>query len=110
LGSRIQNAENIVLAHDDVVSALQLGVATGVLSKEDAVADFDVEGNQFAVIEPLAMPDGDHFALLWFLLRRIGDDDAAARGFLFLNPLHHDAVVQGSNVHNAPRLHLSFSL
>ena len=41
----------------------------------------------------LPLPDGHHFALLRLFLGGIGDDDAVARGFLFLDPLHHDAVV-----------------
>ena len=91
--ARIQNAEDVVLAHDEVLSAVQLGLAAGVLPEKDAVADFDVEGDQFAILEPLAMPDGHDFALLRLFLGGIGDDDAVARGFLFLDPLHHDAVV-----------------
>ena len=41
----------------------------------------------------LPLPDGHHFAFLRLFLGGIGDDDAVARGFLFLDPLHHDAVV-----------------
>src|SRR4030095_5978960 len=84
LGSRIQNAEDVILAHDDVLSAIQLGLASGVLPKKDAVADFDVEGNQFAILKPLAMTYGHDFALLGFLFGRVGDDNTAVRGFLFL--------------------------
>ena len=82
------------------------GLAAGVLPEQDAVADLDVEGDQFAVVEPLAMTDSHDFALLRLLLGRIGDDDAVARGFLFVDPLYHDAVVQGSNLHFR-NLHLS---
>ena len=46
-----------------------------------------------AVLEPLAVADGHDFALLRLFLGGIGDDDAVARGFLFFDPLHHDAVV-----------------
>ncbi len=70
-----------------------LDLVAGVFAEQDAVADFDVEGDHVAVIEPLAMPDGHDFTLLGLFLSRIGDDDAVARGFLFLDPLHHDAVV-----------------
>ena len=90
---RIQNAEDVVLAHDDVLGAVHLGLAAGVLPEKDAVADLDVEGHEFATVEPLAMTNGDHFAFLRLLFGGIGDDDAVPRGFLFLNPLHHDAVV-----------------
>src|SRR5438309_5570620 len=82
LRSRIQNAEDVVFAHDHVLSAIQLGVAAGVLPKEDAVAGFDAEGSQCAILEPLAVTDGNDFALLRFLLGGIWNDDAVARGFL----------------------------
>src|SRR5437879_6301612 len=93
LGRPSQNAKDVVFAHDKVLRALKFGVAARVLSKKDAVADFDVEGNQFAILEPFATPNSNDFAFLRLLLGRIGDDDAVARGFLFLDPLYHDAVV-----------------
>src|ERR1017187_9297312 len=91
--SRIQNAANVVLAHDDVLSANHLRFSAGVLPKEDAIADLDVEGHQRAILEPLAMTYCHDFTLLRLFLSRIGDDNAAARGFLLVDPLHHNAVV-----------------
>jgi hypothetical protein len=92
LSARAQNAKDIVLAHDDVLGAIQLGLAAGVLSKKDAITDLDVESDQFAVLKPLAMADGNYFAFLRFLFCRVGDDEALVRGFFFLGPLHQDAV------------------
>jgi len=46
LGSPIQNAEDVVLAHDDVLRTRHFGLGTGILPKKDAVADFDIKGNQ----------------------------------------------------------------
>jgi len=54
---------------------------------------FDVEGNQFATIQPFAVTCRQAFAFLRLLLGGIGDDDAVARGFLLLDPLYHKAVV-----------------
>ena len=93
LAGRIQNAEHIVLAHDDVLRALQRDLVAGVFSKKDTVAGFDVESHQCAILQALAVADGHNFALLRFLLGGVGDDDAIPRGFLFVNPLHHDAVI-----------------
>jgi hypothetical protein len=67
--------------------------------KQDTVAGFDVERDQVAVAESLAATHSDHLAFLRFLLGGIGDDDAVPRGFLFVDALDHDAVVQGANVH-----------
>src|SRR6187200_3085646 len=56
----------------------------------------------------------DDLAGLGLLSRRIGDNDPALGFLLFLEPLDHDAVVQGSEFHefcscrmNAPRLALT---
>src|SRR4051794_25254060 len=93
LSSAIEDAEHVVLAHDDVLGAINLSLAAGILAKQDTVAGFDVECNQLAILEPFAMADGNDLTFLRLFLRRIRDDDAVARGFLFLDPLHHDAVV-----------------
>src|SRR5579872_1622949 len=78
LGGRMQNAEDIVLAHDDVLCAIQFCFVAGVLPKQDAVSDSNVESNQFTTLEPLAMTNGHDLALLRFLLGGVGNDDAMA--------------------------------
>src|SRR5690242_3045397 len=100
LSGCVENSKNIVLAHDDVLSAIQFDLVAGVFAEQDAVTGFDVKGDDVSVLEPLALPNGHHFALLGLFLSRVRNDDAVARGFLFLNPLDHDAVVQGSNLHD----------
>ena len=90
---RGENAEHIVFTHDDVLGAGYLGLGSGVFSEQNPVAGFDVEGDQIAVVESLAMTRRDDFAFLRFLLGGIGNDDAVARGFLFVDALHYNAVV-----------------
>ena len=77
----------------EVFAAIQLGVATGIFRKKDAVADLDIESDECAVLKPLSLADCDYFALLRLFLGGIGNDDSAARGFFFFDPLHYDAVV-----------------
>jgi hypothetical protein len=55
-GCRIQNAENIVFAHDQVFGAIELDLAAGVLGKKYVVARFDIWRNQFAILQSLARP------------------------------------------------------
>jgi hypothetical protein len=45
-------------------------------------------------------------SLDWRPLAESGYDDAVVGGFLFLDPLHHDAVVQWSYSHDAVSLYL----
>src|SRR5215470_9681550 len=67
--SLLDHAEDLVLAQDDVLHAVDLDLGAGVLPEQDPVARFDVELDQRAVLEALARANGDDFALEWPLLR-----------------------------------------
>src|SRR6266568_3808645 len=96
---RIQNSEDLVLAHDHVLVAIQLDVAAGIFAEEDAISDFDVEWNQLPVFQTLALPYGDYFAFLGLLFGGVGDDDTAPNRFLLLDPFDDNAIVEWSNFH-----------
>jgi hypothetical protein len=44
LGGRVQDAENIILAHDDELSAIQFDLVAGIFAEQDPVAGPDVRG------------------------------------------------------------------
>ena len=69
--------EDVVLAEDDVLDAVDLDLGAGVLAEQDAVARLHVERADLAVLEDLAVADGDDLALDRLLLGGVGDDDAA---------------------------------
>src|SRR6266508_1454099 len=100
----LDHAEDVLLAHDEVLLAVDLDLGARVLRKEDAVPGLDVQRADLAVLQDLAVSDGDHLALDRLLLGRIGDDDAALRLLLLLDALHDDAVLQ------RPDLHVDFLL
>src|ERR1035438_4378654 len=91
--TRGEDAEDVVLAHDEVLGSGHFGLVPGVFPEENAVAGFNVERDQLAIFEPLAMAYSDDLALLGFLLSGIGDDDAVTRGFFFVDSFHYNAVV-----------------
>ncbi len=95
-----QNAEDLVLTHDQVLVAIQLDVVARVLAKQDAIADLHVESQHLAVFRALAIADGDHLALLRLFFRRVGDVETTLHGLAFFDPFNHDAVVKRPNVHN----------
>src|SRR5512136_2193615 len=97
--SLLDHAEDVVLAHDQVLLAVDLHLGPGVLAEEDPVADLHVERLQLAVLADLALAHGDHLALGRLLLGRVGDDDAALGLLLFLDALHDDAVLKGTDLH-----------
>ena len=89
----IENTKDIVLAHDDVLCSVHFSVAAGVLSKQDAIAGFNVQRDQLAIFQSLAVPDSEHLTLLRLLFGGIGNYDSVACGLGFVDPLHYKAVV-----------------
>ena len=85
--------EDLVLAHDEVLLAVDLDLLAGVLAEQDRVAVLDVERLTLAVVLDLAVADGDHLALLRLFLGGVGDDDPADLLLAFLEALDDDAVV-----------------
>src|SRR5436309_1257169 len=98
--SAFDHAEDVLLAHDEVLLAVDLDLRSGVLPEQDLVADLDVEGHHFAVVVHLAFADRDDLAVLRLLLGGIRDDDAALRLLhrLFEAP-HDDAILKWPDLH-----------
>src|SRR5512145_2969460 len=49
-GLRAENAEDVLLLHDEVLLAAQLDLAAGILAEQDAVAGLDRQGDTLAVV------------------------------------------------------------
>src|ERR1700733_8230815 len=96
---RADDGQDLVLAEDHVVVAVDLDLGAGVLAHEDAVALLDVHRRALALVVELARADGDHLGLLRLLLGGVRDDDAPTDLLLLLNALHYDPVVQWTDIH-----------
>src|SRR5262245_34623155 len=59
-GLLLDDAQHVLFAEDEVVLALDLHLGAGVLAEEDGVPGLDVQRPDLAVLEDLAVPDGDH--------------------------------------------------
>src|SRR5437588_10723244 len=95
----LDHAEDVFLAHHEVFLPVDLDLGSGVLREEHAVARLDVQGANFAVLEDLAVADGDHFAFDRLFLGGVGDDDAALGLLFLLHALDDDAVLQRPDLH-----------
>src|SRR5215469_1879401 len=93
-----QNAQYFLFAHDDEVFAIDLDLSAGVLAEQDAIAFLDCEREHLAFFVALALAHGDNLALLRLIFCRVGDDDAAASGFRFLDATDQDPVVEGGEL------------
>jgi hypothetical protein len=71
-GQLEDHAEDFVLAEDDVLDAVDLDLGAAVLAEEDPCCRLDFERADLAVVEDLAVADGDDFALDGLLLGESG--------------------------------------
>src|SRR5262249_32204201 len=78
---------------------LHLGAA--VLAEQHHVAHVHLEGTVLAILEDLAVADGDDAALDRLLLGRVGDDDPALGGVLALEALDDDPILQLPDFHGS---------
>src|SRR3989454_8274640 len=92
--SGADDAEDVLLLHDEVLLTVELDLAAGVLAEEDPIALLQGEGELLAVLGHSAGPDRDHFALLRLLLRGVGNDDAAVLVVLLLDASDEHAVIE----------------
>src|SRR5262249_46669370 len=87
-----EHAEDLVLAQDHVLRAVDLHVGAAVLADQDAIALLHLDGDALAVLGQAARAHGDDLALLRLLLRGVGDDDAAPNGLLLLDTANEQPV------------------
>src|SRR6266480_2083818 len=95
----IKHAHDVALLHDEVIDAVDLDLRAGPFSKQHAVASLQVDRYQLAVLVAATGTDGDDLALGGFLLRGIGNDDAACALFFGVDAINHDAVVKRTKLH-----------
>src|SRR3954463_11132388 len=95
----LDDAEDVFLAHHQVLFAFDLDVGPGVLREEHAIADLDVERTDLAILEDLAVADRDDLALDRLFLGGVRDDDAALGLLFLLHALDDHAILQRPNLH-----------
>src|SRR3954469_7322197 len=92
-GLLLDDAENVVFAENQMILAADLDFGSRVLAEKDGVAGLHVELADGAVLQPLAVADGDDFALHRLLFGGVGDDDPALGFLVFFESLDDDAVL-----------------
>src|SRR5206468_4840892 len=97
--SALDDSQNLVLAHDQELLVINLDFRATVLSKQNAVADANIQRLARPVVAILAFADGDNLALLGFFLCGVGNDDPAANLLAFLNAAQNHAVLKWPNVY-----------
>src|SRR5262249_15502901 len=100
----LENAQDFVLAHDQILIAIDLDVRSGILAEQNAIPRLHIERDQLPVFGALALADGYYFAFLGLFLGRIGNEEPADLGFFLFDSLDHDAVIQRTNLHTSTSL------
>src|SRR5882724_7823328 len=99
-GSALEHAEDVLLAHDQVLLAVQLHFGPRVLPEQDPVPDFHVQGRHLAVVVHLALADSDDLSLVRLLLGGIRNDDAALGLLhLVLDALDEHTILKWPDLH-----------
>src|SRR3954452_13734460 len=97
---RLDLGQDVGLAQDQQVLAVDLDLGSAVLAVEHGVALRDVERDALlAIIVVAAVADGDDLAALRLLLRGVGEDDAAGSRLLLLDRPHDEPIAQRLELH-----------
>src|ERR687891_496969 len=96
--SLLEDGEDVFLAQDQIVVAVDLHFVAGVLAEQDAVAGLDVEGNALAAVVDLPGADRDDLGALGLFLGGVGDDDPADLLLALFVALDEDAVMQRTDL------------
>src|SRR4029434_6435155 len=75
----LENGEDVVLAHNQVLLVVDLHLGAGVLPEQDLVPGLHVERHLLALVGDLSLAGGDHLALLRLFRGRVRGADT---GFL----------------------------
>src|SRR5262249_30351929 len=95
--SLLDDAEDLVLAQDQVLHTVDLDVGARVLAEKDPTALLDLERTDLAALVDLAGADGDDLALDRLLLGGVGDDDPPFGLVFFLDASDEEAILQRTN-------------
>src|ERR1700736_3010041 len=98
------DAEDIVLAHDQKSFAVDFDFGAAVFRNENLVPFLHGEIHFLALFVHLTGAESDHFAFLRFFFRSVGNDDPAFFFFLLFERLHQHPISERFYVHSCHKL------
>src|SRR5471032_1503108 len=90
---------DVFFAHDHQFLAVHFDGLAGVFAEQDAVAYFDIQRTDFAVVEDFAIADGQDFALIRFFGGCVRNDQVGGSFGFLVEAFDDDAIVQRAKVH-----------
>src|SRR6266404_5709889 len=88
------DAEDVVLAHDQELFAIDFDSGAAVFRTENLVPFLHGEIHLLALFVHLTGAERDHFAFLRFFFRSVGNDDPAFFCFLLFHRLHQHPIAE----------------
>src|ERR1700737_3807194 len=95
-GRLVEDPQDVVLAHDQMILAFEHNLAARVLAEENLIARLYFDRDKLAVLAVLALADGDDLALLRLFLGGVRDDDSALGPLNFLDTFDQNSIAQRS--------------
>src|SRR5437868_11173018 len=86
------DAEDIVLTHDQVGLAVDFDFSAAVFRNQHRISFLHREIDFLAIVIDFTSAESDDLALLWFLLGGIGNNDAAFLYFLLFDRLYQHPI------------------
>src|SRR5450432_2788620 len=100
LGYRlVDHTHDVGFLHDQVFDTIDLDLGARPFAEQDAVANPDIDRDEFAGFVAAARSDGDDLALRGLFLGSVGNDYAAGRFFLGIDALDDYAIVKRAKFH-----------
>ena len=91
--------KNVILAKNEALLAVDLDLGASVAAEHHPIALLHLKRTNGAVIEELALSDGENDPLPWLLLGTLGKEKPTPGSRRLLDPLHEDAVIEWTNLH-----------
>src|SRR5437762_4699410 len=100
------HAHDVALFHDQVFDPLDLDLRARPFAEQHAVADLEIDGDDFPGLSAAAWTDGDHLSLRRLLFGGVRISDPTCGLILGVNARNHDAVVKWPKLHVDPPKYL----
>src|SRR5689334_6127145 len=100
------HAHDVALFHDQIFDPLDLDLRARPLAEQHAVANLEVDGDDFTGLVATAGTDGDDLSLRRLLFSGVWNDDSACGLTVSVDARNHDAVVKRAKLHTNPPKYL----
>src|SRR5580765_616220 len=100
------HAHDVAFLHDQIFDALDLDLRARPLAEQNAVANLEVDRDDFPGLIAAAGTDGDHLSLRRLLFSGIWNDDSACGLIGRVDARNHDPVVKRPKLHMNPPKYL----